>query len=50
MQAKDVMTTEVVAVTEDTPVHEVVGKLIKHPLTDIGNARFMEDYKNIPQA
>ncbi len=27
----------------------VVGKLIQHPLTDLGNARFMEDFKNIPR-
>lgn len=35
MQAKDVMTTEVVAVNEDTPVHEVVGKLIKHRISGV---------------
>ncbi|MEQ9126100.1 MAG: CBS domain-containing protein [Alphaproteobacteria bacterium] len=33
MQAKDVMTTEVVVAAEDTPVHEIVGKLIKHRIS-----------------
>jgi transaldolase len=27
----------------------VVEQLIKHPLTDIGVARFLEDYKKIPK-
>jgi transaldolase len=27
----------------------VIEQLIKHPLTDIGINRFLEDYKKIPQ-
>jgi transaldolase len=27
----------------------VIEQLVKHPLTDIGIQRFLEDYKKIPQ-
>ena len=30
--------------------YSVIEQLIKHPLTDIGISRFLEDYKKIPQA
>jgi CBS domain-containing protein len=33
MQAKDIMTVNVISVTEDTPVHEVVGLLLKHRIS-----------------
>ena len=33
MQAKDVMTEDVVAVMEDTPIHEIVGMLLKHRIS-----------------
>jgi CBS domain-containing protein len=41
MQAKDIMTVNVVTATEDLPVHEVVGLLLKHrisavPVVDAG--------------
>ena len=29
--------------------YSVLESIIKHPLTDIGLARFLEDYKKIPQ-
>jgi CBS domain-containing protein len=35
MQAKDVMTVNVISVSEDTPVHEVVGKLLKHRISAV---------------
>ena len=42
MQAKDIMTVNVISATEDTPVHEVVGLLLKHrisalPVVDTDN-------------
>ena len=33
MQAKDIMTLNVISVSEDTPVHEVVGLLLKHRIS-----------------
>jgi CBS-domain-containing membrane protein len=33
MQAKDVMTTNVISVLENSPIHEVVGLLLKHRIT-----------------
>ena len=41
MQAKDIMTVNVISVSEDTPVHDVVALLLKHrisavPVTDEG--------------
>jgi hypothetical protein len=33
MQAKDIMTINVISVSEDTPVHEVVGLLLKHRIS-----------------
>lgn len=35
MQAKDIMTVNVISVTEDTPVHEVVGLLLKHRISAV---------------
>lgn len=35
MQAKDIMTTKVVSVSEDTPVHEIVKLLLKHRISGI---------------
>ena len=35
MQAKDVMTANVVSVTEDAPVHEIVGLLLKHRISAV---------------
>jgi transaldolase len=26
----------------------VIGQLVKHPLTDIGLAKFLEDWKKVP--
>ncbi len=42
MQAKDVMTANVITVSEDTPVHEIVGLLLKYRISAvpvIGSAR-----------
>ena len=42
MQAKDIMTVNVITVSEDSPVHEVVGLLLKHRISAvpvIDNAR-----------
>jgi CBS domain-containing protein len=33
MQAKDIMTVNVISVSEDTPVHELVGLLLKHRIS-----------------
>ena len=33
MQAKDIMTVNVISVSEDTPVHEIVGLLLKHRIS-----------------
>ncbi len=33
MRAKDIMTTNVISVSEDTPVHEVVGLLLKYRIS-----------------
>jgi CBS domain-containing protein len=33
MQAKDIMTVNVISVPEDTPVHELVGLLLKHRIS-----------------
>ena len=35
MQAKDIMTVKVVSVSEDTPVHEVVGLLLKYRISAV---------------
>jgi CBS domain-containing protein len=35
MQAKDIMTANVISVSEDTPVHEVVGLLLKHRISAV---------------
>ena len=35
MQAKDIMTTKVVSVSEDTPIHEVVGLLLNHAISAV---------------
>ena len=35
MQAKDVMTAKVVSVSNDTPVHEVVGLLLKYRISAV---------------
>ena len=35
MQAQDVMTTRVVSVSEDTPVHEVLTELMKHRISAV---------------
>ena len=35
MQAKDIMTVNVISVSEDTPVHEVVGLLLKHRISAV---------------
>jgi CBS domain-containing protein len=35
MQAKDVMTVNVISVSEDTPVHEVVALLLKHRISAV---------------
>ena len=33
MQAKDIMTVNVVSVSQDTPIHEVVGLLLKYRIS-----------------
>ena len=33
MRAKDIMTANVISVSEDTPVHEVVGLLLKYRIS-----------------
>ena len=35
MQAKDIMTVNVISVSEDTPVHEIVGLLLKHRISAV---------------
>jgi CBS-domain-containing membrane protein len=35
MQAKDVMTAKVVSVSKDTPIHEVVGLLLKYGISAV---------------
>ena len=35
MQAKDIMTVNVISVSEDTPVHEVVGLLLKYRISAV---------------
>jgi CBS domain-containing protein len=35
MQAKDIMTTNVISVSEDTPVHEVVGLLLRYRISAV---------------
>ncbi len=35
MRAKDIMTETIVAVTETTPVHEIVGLLLKHRISGV---------------
>lgn len=35
MQAKDIMTTKVVSVSEDAPVHEIVQLLLKHRISGV---------------
>jgi CBS domain-containing protein len=35
MKAQDVMTTNVVSVSEDTPIHEVVGLLLRHRISAV---------------
>jgi CBS-domain-containing membrane protein len=35
MQAKDIMTVNVVSVSQDTPIHEVVGLLLKYRISAV---------------
>ena len=35
MQAKDIMTVNVISVSGDTPVHEIVGLLLKHRISAV---------------
>ena len=35
MQAKDIMTANVITVSEDTPVHEIVGLLLKYRISAV---------------
>jgi len=35
MQAKDVMTVKVVSVSEETPIHDVVGLLLKYRISAV---------------
>ena len=35
MQAKDIMTVNVISVTEDSPIHEVVGLLLKYRISAV---------------
>jgi CBS domain-containing protein len=35
MHAKDIMTVNVITVSEDTPVHEIVGLLLKYRISAV---------------